>query len=229
MVLGTSAAGAETLNHQYDMRVGGLRVATANVRADVTGRAYSATAALEARGLVGAITSGSFTASVRGATTGTAQFVPQTFTQTGAFRGRDTRLDIAYVDGTPVSTVYTPEREADDKPIPTLSKQSGTVDFLTAMLTLTMPGTPQEICTRRLDAFTFTKRTRIEGQGVVARGDGTLTCRVSYLDVDPETLVADPDPDPYTLELRPMADGRYEVARILGATDLGTAIIARTN
>ena len=224
LVLAGGAAQAEPFVHQYDVRFAGLRVATASVQGDVSATSYNATARMEARGLVGFFSSGNFSAAVRGTRTGPAGFSPQVFEQVSSGRNAS-RLDITYRNGAPITAISNPERGPDERAVPTLSKQSGTVDFLTAVVALTHPGTPAEICNREFDSFTLTKRVRIDGDGVLP---DTLTCRVVYRKVNPETLESR-DPEAYTLELRPMADGRYEVARILGPSEFGQAVITRTN
>lgn len=222
MLIG-SAGHAEPFEHHYDVSFAGLRVASANVAGDVTDTTYNATARMEARGLAGLVSS-DFTASVQGGRSGPSGFAPQAFVQVSG--GRDaSRLDIAYRDGTPVSIVSTPSRDEDERDIPTLSKQADTVDFLTAVLALTLPGTAEEICSRTFDSFTMTKRVRIEGQGITA---GTQSCSVIYQKVHTETLAAR-DPQPYTLELRPLQGDQFEVSRILGPSEFGRAVITRTN
>ncbi|RED17827.1 DUF3108 domain-containing protein [Pontivivens insulae] len=225
---GAQSVMAERFTHTYDMNVGGFRLATATIAGVAEGDGYAANAAMNARGLVGALTGGSFEASVRGRWNGAAEFAPDRFEQTATFRGETQALVIDYANGAPISTVYTPAREPDEDPIPTLSKQVGTVDFLTAMMTLTYPGTAEEICARSVVAFTFTKRTAIEGTGTVGGTADAPVCTVEYANVDPETLVAE-ETDTYTLSLRPYSGGRYEVAQISGPTDMGRAVFNRTN
>lgn len=217
------AASAERLDHRYDLSVSGLRMASAHVVSDVTDTTYTATARMEARGIVGLFAAEDIDVTVRGTRTGPAGFAPQAFVQTSA----DDRLDIAWRGGAPSSIVTDPPRPADARKIPTLSRQQGTVDFLTAVLALTMPGTPEEICTRSFDSFTITRRVRIDGQGVGGTAAAPV-CTVDYSKVDPETLAVR-DPQTYRMELRPLPDGRHEVARITGPTEFGTATIARVN
>ncbi|QPH52536.1 DUF3108 domain-containing protein [Pontivivens ytuae] len=219
----TLAAAGERFTHTYEMRVGGLRLASAAVAGVAEGNRYAVNANLAASGIVDVFTDGSFEAEVRGTWDGNGTFTPERFSQTGNWRGEERRLDLTYAAGTPVSAVYTPERDPDDDPIPTLSKQTGTIDFLTAVMTLTYPGTMEEICSRAFDAFTFTKRTRIE----MSQGPGE-SCVATYRNIDPETMRAK-DPDTYTVELRPMEGNIYEVSRLVGPTDFGRAIISRTN
>ena len=230
LALSLSAQGAvaERINHTYDMNVGGFRLATATIAGVAEDGRYVVNAAMNARGLVGAITGGSFEASARGRWDGGDGFRPDRFEQTGVFRGEAQELVIEYARNAPASTTYTPEREPDEDPIPTLSKQVGTVDFLTAMMTLTFPGTAAEICARSMVAFTFTKRTAIDGTGVVGGTAEAPTCTIEYANVDPETLVAEAS-DTYTLTLRPLDATRFEVARISGPTDMGRAVFNRTN
>lgn len=224
LIVAGGAAQAEPFTHNYDVRFAGLRVASATVQGNVTPTSYNAAARLEARGLAGLFTSGDFNASVRGTRTGPAGFMPQAFAQ--VTEGSDaSRLDLVYRGGMPVSAVSSPVRAADERAVPTLSKQAGTVDFLTAVVALTYPGTAEEICNRSFDSFTLTKRVRIEGDGLIP---GTQSCRVIYRKVNPETLQAR-DPEPYTLELRPTTDGQFEVARILGPSEFGQTVISRTN
>ena len=215
---------AETFQHDYELSVRGLRVGTMALRADVDTFDYSATARFEATGIVGLIAGEGITASVRGARGGDAGFVPQAYAQV---REGDSRLDLSYRDGVPVSIVADPPRGADEDPIPTLSRQAGTVDFLTAIVALTLPGTPEEICNRRFDTFTQTERSRIEGQGVVAGADGPA-CDVVFSDVDPETLKVE-DPETFRMDLRQMADGRYEMIALSGRGEVGPARLERVN
>ncbi|WP_316015420.1 hypothetical protein [Roseobacter sp. HKCCA0434] len=217
---------AERISHRYDMSVAGIRLASAAIAGEVTPEGYALAARVEARGLAGFF-AGDLDAQARGRRSGQV-FTPARFEQESEERDGPERLVLGYVQGVPVSADYTPARGPDEKPIPPLGRQGGTVDYLTAILTLTFPGTPEEICARRVDAFTFTKRTRIVGEGVVMQG-GVPTCRVSYRDVDPETLVPDDDVDSYTLTLRPLGDGRHEVAEISGPTEFGRARITRTD
>lgn len=215
---------AETLQHDYELSVRGLRVGTMALRADVDAFDYAATARFEATGIVGLIAGEGITASVRGARGGDAGFVPQAYAQV---REGDSRLDLSYRGGVPVAIVSDPPRDASDDPIPTLSKQAGTVDFLTAIVALTLPGTPEEICNRRFDTFTQTERSRIEGLGVVEGAQGPA-CDVVFSDVDPETLEVE-DPETFRLDLRRMADGRYEMVALSGRGELGPARLERVN
>lgn len=228
LMMSSGAAVAERISHSYDMRVGALRLATADVRGVAEGGRYAVNATMQARGVAGWLTGGSFQASARGRWSGGGAFTPERFEQSSDFRGEQQELVIEYASGTPVSTRYTPARDPDEDPIPTLAKQSGTVDFLTAMLTLTFPGTAEEICARSVTAFTFTKRTLLDGTGTVGGAPDAPTCSVEYADVDPETLVAD-SRDTYTMDLRPLGDGRFEVERISGPSEFGRAIFQRTD
>ena len=136
-----------------------------------------------------------------------------------------------YEEGVPVRVRFTPEREPDEVPIPPLDEQAGTLDPLSSALLLSWPGTVQEICSRRIESFSGSRRTLIALSQPRQVSDDAAVCVATYSRMkgfDPETL-ENGKQFPFQTRLRRRSDGLYEVAEIRGNTDVGVLIVHRTD
>ncbi|MEL6125332.1 MAG: hypothetical protein AAGJ92_11255 [Pseudomonadota bacterium] len=232
MIGADGAVAQDKFVHTYEMRLLGVRGATATFEGRAREGGYFVEARARGTGILGFLSNARFDGNARGgyeASTGEASgFAPAEFYQRGAYRGDSRQLNMRYTGGVPTSVVFTPERDPDDDPIPPLDEQAGTLDPLTSVLRFTWPGTPQEICGREIDSFTGSRRTLIEMEPPQPAGNGQYTCKAQYS----RTKGFENQKRkrfPFTATLRQRSDGLYEVWRIVGATDFGRMTIQRTN
>ncbi|MBB5514583.1 hypothetical protein FHS89_000581 [Rubricella aquisinus] len=218
-----------TFSQDYLVYVGGFRTATATAIGEAAEGRYVFTLNAESAGLVRLFADAKFTATVTGDVTTEGNLIPDGYTHSGFWDGETYTLSMDYEGGNPVRVAYAPEREPDDDPIPPLDTQEGTLDPVSALMALTWPGTPEDICDRRVETFSGSRRTVSDIEPARPAPDGRLACDLVYTRVKYDDA-GQPYSDkefPYTLELRPMADGLWEVWKISGPTSMGTMVVRR--
>ncbi|MEM7176772.1 MAG: DUF3108 domain-containing protein [Pseudomonadota bacterium] len=216
-------ATGKDLTQVFDIYLGGLWIAEMTIDANIGEDGYRAAAALQTKGIIGAIYKASFEAEAEGLVRGGGL-------ATGTFRAnsRDVRksqfVEMRYQGGRPA--VLRAEPAFKPKPWeiePT--EQVGTADPLSAAIgALNLaPGAP--LCDRTVEIFDGRKRYAIE-MGVPEENAGLIRCPALYQRVGGFKPKKMEQPDyPFEFWFEPLEDGGHRILRAMGSTPFGTAVI----
>lgn len=223
-LLATASAGAARAEQAaFDFTVAGFPIGSIATSATQSGTRYSATADIDATGLVGFFTSFFFHGKSSGSVKPDGTVVPSRFeAQSKSSRAiRQTTID--WKNGKPVSVSIEPPRSDNADP----AEQGGTLDPVSAAFRLLRDVPKAEACGVTVDMFDGSRRSRLQvGPGRVE--GSVLTCEGSYARMKGESLGSlDRNKFPFTLTFQIGADGIARVQRITAPTNFGSAVVAR--
>lgn len=224
LLAGAGAARAEPAS--FDFTVAGLRIGTVATTSSQSGASFSATANIDAAGLVGVFTSFFFHGKANGTVKADGTVVPARFeAQSKSPRAvRETTID--WKNGKPVKVSIVPPRGDNADP----AAQGGTLDPVSAAFRLLRDAPKASVCDVTIDMFDGSRRSRLKvGPAKAAGTAGTaLTCQGSYARMKGESMGSlDRNTFPFTITFAVGADGIARVQRIEAPTNFGTAVVAR--
>ena len=236
VVLGVAAAGAaagtyertppvESVSVVYDLHVGGLSTGELTLEATIGDESYRARATVRTTGIVGLFIDQTWRGVTRGEVRGERLRPVHYGSRLEGDEGKQAR-EVTYEAGRPVSVDPRPREEARPWSIDA-EDQSGTVDPVTAILSLLAPVREGAACDRRIVSYDGKHRFAFELDRARRRADG-IRCRGAYVRVagyKPEKM--EDARRPFTLFLERREDGLLEVGRIESDTLFGTAVLSR--
>ncbi|MFT3973901.1 MAG: DUF3108 domain-containing protein [Amaricoccus sp.] len=218
---GASGVPAEAASFSFS--VAGLPVGTMAMSSTTSGTSYSATADVDATGLVGFFTSFFFHGKANGTVAADGTVVPAWFqAKSKSSRAvRETTID--WKGGTPTKVTIVPPRDDNADP----AEQGGTLDPVSATFRLLRDMPKAQACNVTVDMFDGSRRSRLKVGPAQAKGS-TLTCKGTYTRMKGESLgTLDKTSFPFTLTFTVGADGIARAQRIEAPTNFGTAVVAR--
>lgn len=214
---------AQAEQGSFGFTVAGFPIGTVAMSSTTSGKSYSATADVDATGLVGFFTSFFFHGRASGTVTADGTVVPSRFeAKSKSSRAvRETTID--WKGGTPTKVSIVPPR--DDSADPT--EQGGTLDPVSTAFRLLRDVPKASACNVTVDMFDGSRRSRLAVGPAQAKGS-TLTCKGSYTRMKGESLgTLDRTSFPFTITFAVGADGIARVQKIEAPTNFGTAVVAR--
>lgn len=207
----------------YDIHVGGMWVGELALEARVQAREYRAEASFRTTGLVGFFLETDWIGETTGRVAAGA-LVPVRYAA-GSGDGEE-RREVAFSDGDPVSVSAEPPLEEKPWSIDA-AEQSGTVDPVTALLSVLAPGPRRALCGRRIEVFDGRHRFAFELDRPEPRGDGARCsgAHVRLAGYEPEKM-GENARQPVTFSLSRRADGRDQVTRLQAETSLGMGVMS---
>lgn len=223
------SAEREGFTQDYMIYVGGFRTARATATGRATDGRYAFTLSAQSAGLVRIFADATFNATVEGQMTDAGVMIPDEYAHASFWDDTSYTLSMDYDDGQPTRVEHMPEREPDDDPIPPLDLQAGTLDPISGLMSLTWPGQPDQICGRTVETFSGSRRTVSEIAAPRAGKDGMLQCDLIYARIkyDEDDQPQRDKEFPFTIDLRPIGDGQWEVWKFSGPTSMGTMVVRR--
>lgn len=171
-LLACCAGGAVAADKQaYDVSIAGFTVGSLRMTAEQNATSYAVSGAIQGGGLVGAITSFSFSGTAQGAVNGAGALVPRSYRSVSKSRGDTREVTMAYRNGAPVSLTHTPTRKTRSYDAP-LSAGAGALDPVSATFALLQDNPVGEACGRTVQIFDGTKRSRIRVGARQKSGEG---------------------------------------------------------
>lgn len=212
-----------TFGTAYDIYVGGIWIGELSLEARVEAEAYRAEAAFQTTGLVGFFREMDWIGETTGRVAAGA-LLPVRYEATSA--EGDERREVAFSDGDPVSVSAEPPLEEKPWSIDA-AEQSGTVDPVTALLSVLAPGPRRALCGRRIEVFDGRHRFAFELDRPEPRGDGARCsgAHVRLAGYEPEKM-GENARKPVTFSLSRRADGRDQVTRLQAETSLGMGVMS---
>jgi hypothetical protein len=208
----------------YDFYLGGLQAGELAVSADFGAGNYNASSELRTTGIIGLFYKLAFDAAVVGRVDPGGLF-PERYTSDTSSPKRRQSIEIAFKDGTPVSSRVRPVRRAKSYSI-NPRDQSGTVDPLSALLTAFTPAPADAVCEQRVDVYDGRRRFALEIEEP-KRERTRIRCEANYIRLagfKPKWLGKNAA-RPFTLFFDKRADGLFEVVRAVIDTPYGAAIL----
>lgn len=219
---------AERLSGTFVLSVGGLKAATIAVDGGIAGGGYAMTVDLGTDGVVGAFYEAGLEAQVEGAVEGD-RLMPALFRSRYSDAEKSRRVEMRYEGGAPAVTA---EPAFDPKPWQLdPAEQVGLLDPLSALLTAFAPKPRTELCDRTYRIFDARRLYAIELAPASRPSEGgVITCEALYRRLAGfKQKQLDEPPFPFRVQFERRADGLWEVDRAIGATPVGTAVLARAN
>lgn len=234
VLFGLAAAGAaagasertppvDSVSAVYDLNVGGLGAGELTLEATIGEERYRARAAVTTTGIVGVFIDQSWRGVTRGEVQGERLRPVHYSSQYEGDEGKQAR-EVRYEAGRPVSVHPRPKEETRPWSIDA-EDQAGTVDPVTAILSLLAPAREGAACDRRIVAYDGKHRFAFELDRARRRAGG-IRCPGAYVRLagyKPEKM--EDARRPFTLFLERGEDGLLEVARIESDTLFGTAVL----
>ena len=226
-LLALPAAADQSDRIVFTFTLKGLTAGQLSINGKIQGNSYGANGVMEAKGLLGALRTMRYDATVTGSYAN-GRFTPQRFDET-AQRGSDRFQYVTiYKGGTPVSVSRVPPRS----PRPTdvdPAQQGGTIDPLTALYAVLRDVDRDEACKLSVFMYDGSKRTQVSlsrpspaGTGVTCAGEYRRIAGFSEREMKEKSLF------PFTLTYAPTPDGtRLQVVSIETDTILGKGRLTR--
>ncbi len=215
-------------NLDFSLSVGGFRVASLNIRGEVSERSYKIAAVLTSTGIVNWFTNIRYDGRVEG-TTRRGNLVPRHYVETTSRDGSQASGSITYRNGVPVRIEKSPP-DILGTPRASISKQRGTLDLLTMSYLALRDVELGEICDKSFSLYDGTRRSEVVLGEPVAFGDGfRCDCKIVRVDGYSESAMAEQPELPFELEFRPVEDRDdwYAVKRLKAPTDYGRLVATR--
>lgn len=210
----------------FDVELKGIRAGELSINGKITEGAYGANGVLQTAGLVGFLRKIKFTASVSGLFSD-GRFTPLKYTEVDDAPNRDSRHEIIYNNGTPVSVSRVPPRKPKDRDVDP-AKQGGTVDPLTALYAVLRDVPRDEACKLDVKMYDGARRSQVrlfdpkpDGKGLVCSGEYRRLEGFSEKDMKEKNRFA------FTLYYDPSAKGGLQVDRIETDTIYGKGRLTR--
>ena len=207
--------------HSYKVYVGGLTVGTLNMSARIENGRYAAVAKVIGGGLIGAIFDLQFSGRSDGSVDGAGGFNAQKYTAEERDDGETKKRLLQFRGGTPTKVEFSPARKPRSYDIDP-GKQRGTVDPITAALTLLQDTPAEKACGRSVEIFDGSKRTRIKLDKLQSGSDGSFACNGVFSRIAgySDKQLAKQNAFPFTIHYKQSNDGlvvtKFDAASIFG-------------
>ena len=178
LAFGSGAAQGQT-KQAYDVSISGFKVGSLRLNAQENSSSYAVSGAIQGGGLIGAITSFSFSGTAKGGLNGAGSLIPREYASVSKSRGKERAVTMTYQGDTPASLTHAPTRKKRSYDA-ALSDGKGTLDPVSATYALLQDMPVGQACGRTVQVFDGTKRSRItvrkrERDGEAWRCKGTYT------------------------------------------------------
>lgn len=141
----------------YDFYVGGMSIGRVEISAGIEDGAYRARAVMQTEGLLDMMLRGRMEASARGAGDAPADFEPEHYTTTYSSRMDGRTMEIDWAERRPAALHADPPFETRDYDVDPLA-QDGTLDPVSGLAAVFLPGETGEICNRTIPIFDGRRR-----------------------------------------------------------------------
>lgn len=220
LAIAPAVSAQEQWSMRFDVRYGPLRAARVLVDARQDARSYSIRGQAQSTGIVGLIRDFHFDLAADGARVGDA-YRPAFFIGDIDTGWHETRVEMQYPGGVPRVLTLAPEEPVEHWTLdPT--RQAGTLDPLSALLTLIRPRPRDELCGVTVETFDGRRRGRVSlAEPVEDRG--ALVCAGLYRRLagfSPEDM-ADYDRMPFTVVFEQSDAGSWHLTRAVTQTPYG--------
>ena len=217
----------ESFSAAYDIHIGGLEAGALSVEATIGDARYAASARMRTSGLVGFFLDESWRGETEGAVR-EGRLRPLRYSSGKAGERGAQRRELGYEDDAPVSVRSEPEAAEHPWSVDAADQQ-GTVDPVTALVSMLAPAAEGEACDRRILAYDGEHRFAFELGPAERRGD-RLACEGAYVRLggyEPTALTGEDGRQPFTLVLAERADGLLQARRIEAETGFGAGVLRR--
>ncbi len=222
--LAAPAKGVEQLDQIYDFYLGGVKAGELTMKADLRGKRYRATSVLRTAGVVGLVYRAAFEAKTEGVLSG-GRLEPAKFTADSRMRKKKQFVEMTYNGDAPKRIKAVPQFQPKPWQIePT--KQSGTLDPISAALTALAPAPVGEICNTSVEVFDGRKRYAVDLGAPVADGK-RIKCPALYRRIagfKPKMMKKRPT-FPFDVWYEEQPNGYAKITRGAGDTPFGLAVI----
>lgn len=214
-----------TVTQRFDLHLGGIRLADLTLALSEAAPGYTAHAQIGTTGLVRRFAEIGVTATATGRRAG-ARLVPLSFEAESRDRRKSQRVAIRYGAGRPQSV----EADPPFKPKPwqiAPRDQPGTLDPLSAAVSLIAPQPRAALCNRSVEVFDGRRRSRLSLARPEPRG-GRIRCEGAYRRVAGYRAKAlEADPFPLAVWYAQGPDGLWHLVRAAAPTPYGAAVLTR--
>ncbi len=214
---------AEPYEAVFDFKIAGIRAGEIAMSGRDEGRSYEANAEVRTAGVVSIFADFFYDGTAKGGVAANGRVVPDSFVASSKSPRdrRETRIE--WEQGTPVFVSVEPPRSSSPEP----SKQSGTVDPVSASFALLRDGPSDEICRNSVDVFDGSRRSRIT-LGTPQTDGENLVCNGSYERLEGEGNSFNTSSSySFRVVYRKAGAGEARLERIETRTDYGMAALVR--
>ena len=223
LALAMAAAPAGAAQAHFDFSIAGIRVGALSMAIEREGARYTAKSRIDTAGVVGAFIDFFFDGTASGTVGANGKVVPRVYTATSKSPRalRHSRID--WKDGTPVAVSVEPPRDSAPDP----SKQTGTLDPVSASFRLLRDAPAAEVCDVTVIVFDGSRLSRLAVSPGVRQG-GRLVCDGAYARLEGEaSSIANARNFPFKLVFSVDADGFARLESVEAPTNFGRAVVAR--
>jgi hypothetical protein len=185
---------------------------------------YEAASSIRATGLVGAVARLRFEGAVAGVVGPDGRLAPERYTAFSRSTRSERDTEIRFEDGNPVHVSVVPPRSS----APDVAAQAGTLDPVSAAVTLLGDAASGEVCSERVMLFDGSRRSEL-AVGRAEQQDGALVCNGAYTRIEGEahSTAAGDGSWPFRLVYLPDGNGGVRLQRIEAPTRFGRAVMER--
>lgn len=210
----------------FDVVIRGISAATLGFSAVQDGNRYAVSGLLKSAGIAAMFRKISYTATAKGAVSGTS-YTPSSYVEQSDNGKTKSTSKMTYSRGVPSTVQYTPPREGRDKDV-SPATQSGTVDTLTALYAILRDVDPGQECKISMQMYDGRYVSSIAISNPAAKGD-SVVCSGQYRRIagfKPKEM-AERTTFPFTLTYEPADNGRMRVTEVAMESIYGKAAMKR--
>ncbi|WP_161860523.1 DUF3108 domain-containing protein [Algicella marina] len=225
--LSAGIAHAADEEQRYDVYAGGLKLGTMGMNANLANDRYAVNARVAGGGLLGALIKFDFAGRSEGRIAADGTLQPASYSGTSDDGKRERTVKFTYGSKTPRNVSFSPARTPRDYDAAP-SAQSGTLDPISATLSLLRPMPVGEACGKRVEVFDGSKRSRLSVAARQPARDGLFVCNGTYSRISgfSPKLMAKQVNFPFSIFWRE-TNGMMEVVRFQTDTTFGTVSAIR--
>lgn len=219
-----SPAAAETA--KFDLVLAGITAGSLSFDAEIDAKTYSVTGRLKTTGLAAMLKKVSYTAAASGSVSGKT-LVADRYDERADTGKRQSEVAMAWKAGVPQVISYSPQRKPRAWDIDAAA-QGGTVDPLTAMLSVLRSVPAGQECGETIPMFDGRRATQVTTAAPQAEGD-RVVCTGEYRRIagfSPDDM-AEKTRFPFTLTYAPGPDGAMQVQEVTMDTLVGKGRLIR--
>lgn len=227
LALCASATWAAEERQRYDVYAGGIKLGTLGMNANIERDRYGVSARVAGGGLLGVFVTFDFSGQAQGGITRSGALVPSRYTGTSDNGKVKRTISFTYNSSVPRNVSFSPARTPKPYDVGP-EAQRGTVDPISATLSLLRPMPVGQACGKSVDVFDGSKRSRLSVGARQATRDGLFVCNGTYSRIagfSPK-LMAKQENFRFSTFWRER-DGMMEVVRFQSQTTFGTVTAIR--
>ena len=211
----------------FEIRVGGFKVATGSLIAEFEDQGYEIAARVVSDGFLNLFTNYQYDGRVRGKLK-KSKLQPDHYWETSSKNDEQASGSITYRKGSPYRIEKSPPSPVGAPRAP-ISEQTGAIDVLTMVYLIIRDGNENDLCEEEFILYDGTRRSWIELGGRKAE-DGKIICDSKFTRVDgfkPSSMEEQVE-FPFRLEFRPsQEEDRFQLFRLTAPTKFGTMAVIR--